>query len=66
MGNNLAYVYAEIQAQWGMSGEAMRWLAKAKTLNDSGLALIKTDPLLDPIRAEPGFAALVTSLDFPE
>ncbi len=66
MGDSLAYVYAVINAQWGRPDQAIRWLVKAKELKDSGLTLIKTDPLLDPIRGEPGFAALVNSLDFPE
>ncbi len=65
-GNNFNYVYAEIYAQWGKSAEALEWLAKANKLHDSGLSNIKVDPMMDPIRNEPGFKAIEASLSFPD
>ncbi len=65
-GNNFNYVYAEIYAQWGKTVEALGWLAKAKKLHDSGLANIKIDPMMDPIRNEPGFKAIEARLSFPD
>ncbi len=65
-GNNFNYVYAEIYAQWGETVEALVWLAKARKLHDSGLANIKIDPMMDPLRNEPGFKAIEASLSFPD
>jgi hypothetical protein len=35
-------------------------------LRDPGLVNLKTDPLLDPLRKEPRFQAVVRALKFPE
>jgi len=34
-------------------------------LRDGGLGYLKTDPLLDPIRQEPCFPAVIQELKFP-
>ncbi len=65
-GYNLNYVYAEIFAQWGQPAEALRWLARAKEVNDSGLSTIKFDSLVDPIRHEADFKTVEKSLNFPD
>ncbi|HWN06418.1 MAG TPA: tetratricopeptide repeat protein, partial [Steroidobacteraceae bacterium] len=65
-GDSLAYQYAQIHAQWGRKAEALKWLATAAELRDSGLSDVKVDPLLDPIRKDPAFGRIVTSLGFPE
>jgi hypothetical protein len=44
---------------------ALAWLEKAVRLRDSGLAALKVDPLLDPLRNEPRFRAIQIALNFP-
>ena len=63
---NFRYVFAEIFAQWRQPVEALNWLVKAEAAQDSGLSIIKFDPMLDPIRAEPGFKALEARISFPD
>jgi serine/threonine-protein kinase len=65
MGNDAAYNYAEIFAQWGARDTALRWLQLAYNVRDPGLAELKVDPLLDPLRTEPGFQAILRKLNFP-
>ena len=60
-----AYQYAEIYAQWGDTPKALEWLETAMRLRDSGLIELKTDPLMDPLRQEPRFQALIRELKFP-
>jgi TolB-like protein/DNA-binding winged helix-turn-helix (wHTH) protein/tetratricopeptide (TPR) repeat protein len=50
-----AYNYAVIYAQWGQREDALRWLQTAWRLRDPGLADIKVNPMLDPIRDRDGF-----------
>jgi TolB-like protein len=61
-----AYNYATIYAQWGDTPKALEWLETALKLRDSGLAQLKTDPLLDPLRNEPRFRAIEKALRFPD
>jgi serine/threonine-protein kinase len=60
-----AYQNAEFFAQWGDKPEALSWLAKAERLHDEGLQELKVAFMLDPIRDEPQFKALVTRMKFP-
>jgi TolB-like protein/tetratricopeptide (TPR) repeat protein len=64
-GEASAYQYAEITAQWGERQESLTWLEKALKLRDPGMAYAKRDPLLDPLRAEPRFEAVLNELHFP-
>ena len=64
MGNNGAYVYSEIFAQWGRPSESIAWLEKARQFNDSGLTMITYDPFLDPIRSQPKFLEVEKALHF--
>jgi hypothetical protein len=64
-GDAAAYQYATIHAQWGNSARALEWLDTAMRLHDAGLIYLKTDPLLDPVRAEPRFQAIERELKFP-
>jgi TolB-like protein/tetratricopeptide (TPR) repeat protein len=59
------YQYAEIYAQWGENKTALDWLEKAMRLRDTGLANLRVDPLLDPLRKEPRFQAIERELKFP-
>jgi len=65
MGEALAYQYAEIYAQWGNVPKALEWVETALRLRDPGLVELKTDPLLDPLRKEPRFEAVLQALKFP-
>jgi TolB-like protein len=65
-GDDAAFQYAEVYAQWGNTGKALEWLETANRLRGLGLVLVKTDPLLDPLRNEPRFQAVLRELKFPE
>ncbi len=64
-GDSAAYQYAEIFAQRGDPNQALSWLETAFRLRDPGLYSIKTDPLLDPLRKEPRFQAIMRELKLP-
>ena len=63
-GDASAYEYAGIYAQWGDRPKAIESLDTAMRLRDSGLVLLKTDPLMDPLRALPRFQAIEKALKF--
>jgi hypothetical protein len=58
------YQQAEVLAQWGQTDEALAKLDQARKVGDSGLSLIVTDPLLDPLRSDPRFVNLIKQLGF--
>ena len=64
-GDTAGYQYAEIYAQWGENKAALDWLEKAMRLRDPGLASLRVDPLMDPLRKEPRFQAIERELKFP-
>jgi hypothetical protein len=64
-GDASAYQCATIYAQWGNTAKALEWLARAVRLPDPGVAYVKTDPLMDPLRKEPRFQAVERALKFP-
>jgi hypothetical protein len=66
LGDAAAYQYATIYAQWGNRPKALEWLDTAMRLRDPGLENLKTDPLMDPLRQEPRFQALLKELRFPD
>jgi TolB-like protein len=65
-GDAAAYQYATIYAQWGSTSKALEWLETALRLRDPGLVILKTDPLMDPLRQEPRFKAVMRELKFPD
>ena len=65
-GDEGAYAYAKIYAQWGDVPKALEWLETAVRLSNSGLEELKVEPFLDPLRAEPRFQAIVRALKFSE
>jgi TolB-like protein/tetratricopeptide (TPR) repeat protein len=65
-GDTGAYQYATIYAQWGNLPKALEWLATALRLRDPGLVSLKTDPLMDPLRKEPRYQAVMRELKFPD
>ena len=64
-GDSAAFQYVEIYAQWGDHNTALDWLERAVQLRDPGVIYTKTEPLLDPLRAEPRFQAIEHQLRFP-
>jgi TolB-like protein/Flp pilus assembly protein TadD len=64
-GDDAAYQYAEIYAQWGNAPKALEWLEVAMRLRDPGLVALKTDSLLDPLRKELRLQAIERALKFP-
>jgi TolB-like protein/Tfp pilus assembly protein PilF len=64
-GDGAAYQYATIFAQWGDSRTALEWLDTAMRLRDPGLSLLKSDPLVDPLRTQPRYQVIERELKFP-
>ncbi len=64
LGDNGLYQQAEVLAQWGDTSGALERLEKARSVGDSGLIYLATDPLLDPLRGSPRFTALLKALRF--
>ena len=64
-GDAPAYQDATIYAQWGDRAKALEWLEKALQVRDPGLAMLRVDPFLDPLRKEPRFQAIERELKFP-
>jgi serine/threonine-protein kinase len=65
LGDAASYQYAEIYAKLGDKEGALAALNRALKIRDSGLAWIKVDPYLDPLRSDRRFQALVDRIDFP-
>jgi TolB-like protein/tetratricopeptide (TPR) repeat protein len=66
MGDTAAYQYVTIYAQWGDRAKALEWLDTAMRVRDPALLFLKTDRLLDPVRQEPRFQAVMRELKFPD
>jgi len=64
-GDESAYDLACIYAQWGNIPKALESLETAVRLRDAGLAELKAQPALDPLRNEPRFRAIERELRFP-
>ncbi len=65
LGDAGAYQYAQIYAHRGDSAEALKWLQTAVRFRDPGLETMKTDPLFDSLRSNPGFRDIERRLKFP-
>jgi len=64
-GDNSAYQCATIYASWGDTANALAWLDRAVRLPDAGVVAVKTDALMDSLRQEPRFQAVMRELKFP-
>lgn len=64
LGDNGLYQQAQILAQWGQIDSALAKLERARTVNDSGLLLLGTDPFVDPLRTSARFVAVMKTLHF--
>lgn len=65
-GDSAHYQYGEIYAQLGASEQAIAELESALAKRDPGMARIRVDPFLDPIRSDPRFAEIEAKLNFPQ
>jgi tetratricopeptide (TPR) repeat protein len=64
-GDATLYQYAEIYAQLGDADRAFDALHAALKVRDPGLAGIRVDRFLDPIRRDPRYVELERNLNFP-
>jgi tetratricopeptide (TPR) repeat protein len=64
-GEGAFYQIAQILAQLGRKPEAIDALEKAYEVKDPGLTIMLVDPMLDPLRTDPRFQAMLKRLDFP-
>ena len=64
-GDNSQYQIAEVHAQRGEPDLAFAAIARAWELADPGLEVLKTDPLLAPLRVDPRFATWLAKIGFP-
>ncbi|MCI0416097.1 protein kinase [bacterium] len=60
-----AFQVAQIYAYRGETDKAFEWLDRAYDLRDSGMALIKGDPMLRNIERDPRHAALLKKMRLP-
>jgi tetratricopeptide (TPR) repeat protein len=63
-GDRVLYQQAQILAQWGDRDASIARLQRALEIGDSGLIYARNDPFLDPLRKDPRFAQLLSSLGF--
>lgn len=64
-GDAANYQYAEVHAQLGEKDKAFAALYRAWEFRDPGLAVMKSDRWLDPLRNDPRYAALLRKMNFP-
>ncbi len=57
-----AYQLAQVRAQWGDRDGAIAMLDTAFKFGDSGLLVLKSDPLMDPVRGDPRFPSRLARL----
>jgi TolB-like protein/DNA-binding winged helix-turn-helix (wHTH) protein len=65
IGDTRPYEYVTIYAQWGETQNALHWLDIAYKAHDYGLYLLKSDPVIDPIRATDRYKEIERALNFP-
>jgi TolB-like protein len=58
-GDTASYQYAQVYAQWNQIDTALDWLRKAVEVHDPGILGAGADHLLDPLRQEARFQALL-------
>jgi TolB-like protein len=65
-GQFAAYQIAEAYAWQGDKDKAFEWLERAYRQQDGGLTAIKYDPLLDNLRSDPRYHALLRKMNLPD
>jgi Tfp pilus assembly protein PilF len=64
LADKVLYQQGQVLAQWGEGPAAIARLEQARRIVDSGLVYARNDPLLDPLRDDPRFVALLKSIGF--
>ena len=64
-GESASYQLAQIYAQLGETDQALAALQRAWAIRDPGLLISRVDPILDPIRSDPRFKAILAEINFP-
>jgi serine/threonine-protein kinase len=64
-GDAASYQYGQIYSKLGDKERALAALDRGWEIRDSGLAWMKVDPYLDPVRSDRRFQAIVDRIDFP-
>jgi serine/threonine-protein kinase len=64
-GHILPYNIAEVYAWRGEREKAFQWLDRAVALRDASIMYLEFDPLLQSLRSDPQFAALLARLNLP-
>ena len=62
-GHGAAYQIAQVYAWRGETDRALEWLERARAQRDGGLTLLKVDPLLRSLRADPRYQALLKKMN---
>jgi serine/threonine-protein kinase len=62
----MAYQIAGVYAWRGEKDNAFQWLERAYQQRDTGLAELKTSPMLWNLHADPRFTAMVRKMNLPE
>jgi hypothetical protein len=65
-GEPQAYEIAQVHAYRGEIDQAFEWLDHAYRLHARGLAKIKVDSYLTPLRGDPRYKAFVRKMNLPE
>jgi TolB-like protein/cytochrome c-type biogenesis protein CcmH/NrfG len=60
-----AYNVAQVHAYRGEADPAFEWLERARAQHDGGMFLVRVDPLLEGLRDDPRFEALLTRMCLP-
>ena len=60
-----AFQIAEVYASRGDADQAFAWLERAYSQRDTGLSLVKGDPLLRSIEGDPRYAAFLKKMGLP-
>jgi serine/threonine-protein kinase len=64
-GDDAHYQYAEVHAQRGEKDQAFAALDRAWSFRDPGLAIMKSDYWLGPLRGDARFSAFLRRMNFP-
>ncbi|CAM3220249.1 TIR domain-containing protein [Sphingomonas antarctica] len=64
IGDSASYQQAQVRAQWGQPDAALDLLDRAWRTRDSGLLYLRNDPMMDSLRANPRFTALLRDIGF--
>lgn len=64
-GDAASFQYGQIYAQLGDKDRAIAALEHAWAIRDGGLIHIRIDPMLDPLRGDPRFEAIIKRMNYP-